>query len=320
MGIKNLMKIIKKYASSSIKNVKITHYKNKLLAIDTNLMIYKSVYAVRKNGYDLKNEDMTITHIHTMLAKIMGFIKYNIYPIFIFDNKPSYLKHNTIEKRNIFQKELKHKYEQASSEDEKKKYYYMYSGITSSDIKDCKELINIFGFPVIDAPEEADTECVGLVMQNLADGIISDDLDILIFGGNKLIKNFSVSEKQSFQQIKLKKVLKKLKLTYPQLVDLAILLGCDYCSKNKSLGPISAYKKILEYQNINNLIEKKIIEPIDNYNEIAKYFVNPVYAKHVKNEFEKKSIDFDKLISFLNKYKFKKEYTDKILAKLKYSP
>ena len=39
MGIKNLMTIIKKYASSAINYTKIDKYKNKIIAIDTSIMI-----------------------------------------------------------------------------------------------------------------------------------------------------------------------------------------------------------------------------------------------------------------------------------------
>ena len=57
MGIKNLMKLIRKYASESIKKTKIDEYKDKIIGIDTNLMLYKLIYGIRTNGYDIKNNN-----------------------------------------------------------------------------------------------------------------------------------------------------------------------------------------------------------------------------------------------------------------------
>ena len=49
MGIKNFMKITQKYSPKSIIYTKITDYKNKIMAIDANLMIYKMIFGIRKN-------------------------------------------------------------------------------------------------------------------------------------------------------------------------------------------------------------------------------------------------------------------------------
>src|SRR5438309_11975475 len=110
MGIKNLMKIIKKYAYQSIKTTKITDYQNKILGIDSNLMIYKVIFAIRKNGYDLKNDEIIVTHIHAILQKLVAFIKYNIIPIFVFDSMYPAIKEQTMKVRKKFREFLEQKY------------------------------------------------------------------------------------------------------------------------------------------------------------------------------------------------------------------
>lgn len=101
MGIKNFMKIIHKYSTGSITYTKITDYKNKTIAIDMNLLIYKMIYAIRKNGYDLKNNDIIVTHIHAMLQKMFGFIKYKITPVFVFDGMAPQIKKRHSKKKRI---------------------------------------------------------------------------------------------------------------------------------------------------------------------------------------------------------------------------
>ena len=86
MGVKNLMKLLEKKVPGSISYKKITDYKNKKFGVDANLLIYKIVFAIRKNGYDLKKGDIITTHIHGFLQKLIAFKKYNIKTIFVFDS------------------------------------------------------------------------------------------------------------------------------------------------------------------------------------------------------------------------------------------
>jgi flap endonuclease-1 len=137
MGIKNLMKIIQKYAPNSIKYTKISDYKNKIIAIDGNLMLYKNIFAIRLNGYDLKNDEIVVTHLHSLLLKFQGFVRYNIIPVFVFDGMPPKIKENTMKQRTEFQNFMKMKYYKAVTQDEKKKYYFM-----KSDIKKYKIVWN----------------------------------------------------------------------------------------------------------------------------------------------------------------------------------
>ncbi|ODV62054.1 uncharacterized protein ASCRUDRAFT_140317 [Ascoidea rubescens DSM 1968] len=53
-----------------------------------------------------------------------------------------------------------------------------------------KELIN-WNIPYIDAAGEAEAECARLQYLNIVDYIITNDSDVLIFGGTKILRNFS---------------------------------------------------------------------------------------------------------------------------------
>lgn len=45
--------------------------------------------------------------------------------------------------------------------------------------------------PVIQANCEAEAQCAWLVKNNYAEGVIGEDIDTIVFGANKLVKNFS---------------------------------------------------------------------------------------------------------------------------------
>ena len=303
MGIKNLYKFIEKYCPEAIQLTKITKYKNKTLGIDFNLMIHKLIYAIRKNGYDIKNNDKIITHIHALILKFKSFKKYNVKPIFVFDGMANKIKYAELEKRNKIWSELELKYTNAVTEEDKKKYYYLKSRITEKEFEECRELINIFGYNIIDSKEEADIELVILEKSGIIDYIVSDDMDILLFGAEILLKKFTTSENKKIQEINLSVIKKELGFNQNDLIKLGILLGSDYCD-NKPISINKAYKIIKNMET--NEIEKKCKNAI-------KYFNNANNKTIDKNEIIELEIDKQNIYSFLKKYDYTKEYIDELV-------
>lgn len=296
MGIKNLIKLINKYSPDSIKNTKITKYKNKTIGIDTNLMIYKMVYAIRKNGYDLKNKNIITTHIHTMLLKLLKFKYYNIKPIFVFDGKQPKMKEQTLKQRE----------EQAIKlyKSDPKKYYMYKTKITDKEINEIKNLIILFGYPVIQSSGEADIELGKLVNGGSIKYVASDDMDILLTSPKvKLLKNFTVNPTKTMQEIDCNELLHTLKITQKELIDIGIMLGCDYCQSSKNIGPVKAYSIITK---------KKQWSKPTRYNEIQKYFL--VGKKTIK--YKEFGVNKAKLVSYLLKFGYLEEKIDNYLSKL----
>lgn len=318
MGIKNLIKLIQKYSPNSIEHKKIDAYKNKRIGIDINLLIYKMIYAIRLNGYDIKNDNIIVTHIYTFLQKVKGFKKYNIKPIFVFDGDMPTFKSNTLEKRNNIGNILKQKYDNATTDFERKKYYYMKSKITDREIDDIITLINIFGYKIIFPPYEADCQLAYLQKQGLIDYVASDDMDLLVFGSGVLLKNFTVSNTKYITEINLKQVLVDLKISYDQFVEICMLMGCDYYEQQ--FGPIKSYKMIKEYGSMKNMIKNGLINDC-NYMEIKKYFINSpvIKLKSIKWTRWSKNLQvtqFNNLRIFLRKYDYDDDKIDKICEKL----
>lgn len=320
MGIKNLMQIIKRYSPQAIEYHKINEYQNKIIGIDANLMIYKMIFAIRLNGYDLMNKDIIVTHIHSLLLKLKGMIKYNITPVFVFDGMHPKIKSQVIEQRKEFQNFMQQKYYKAVTQDEKKKYYFMKSGITYEEIKECMEIIKFFGFTIVESPEEADSQLAELIKHDKIDYIVTDDMDILVFGGNKILKNFTVSDKKKIQEINLDIMKKEVKLNQTQIIDLSILLGCDYCPSVKGVGTIGAYKLMQEYGDLEKIIKHKRVSLTYDYIDARKYFKNPpvINANKIKiNKFDKSNVNKKELKDFLEKHGYKEKYINDLFSKFK---
>ncbi len=306
MGIKNMYKFIEKYAPEAIKLKSVLEYKNKSMGIDFNLMLYKLIYSLRMNGYDLKNNNVIVTHIHALLLKLIKFQQLNMIPVFVFDGKPPKIKEKEIYKRTKTWNKLAEKYKTATTKEDKKKYYYTKSDITESEINDCKKLISIFGYTIIDAPEEADGQLVQLYKAKLIDYIVSDDMDILLFGGGMLLKKFSVATNKKIQEISLDELKKNVDFTQYELIKFGVLLGSDYCD-NIPISINKAYKIVKN--NIETNIEKECKHAL-------KYFEKPIY-KNINNIHYKNFVDVKELSVFLRGFYFSNEYIEKVINKIK---
>uniref|UniRef100_A0A3B5LJ55 Zgc:110269 n=1 Tax=Xiphophorus couchianus TaxID=32473 RepID=A0A3B5LJ55_9TELE len=108
--------------------------------------------------------------------------------------------------------------------------------------KDSIELLKRMGVPVIQAPGDAEAQCARLVRDRVVDAVASEDMDTLPFGANVLIRQLNAKKDRCGL----------LKLQY--LVDLCILLGCDYCDKIPGLGPKKALTLIQKHRTIENVV------------------------------------------------------------------
>lgn len=311
MGIKNLMSIIKVLSPKSIKGTNILDYTDKILAFDTNLLIYKNIMAIRKNGADIKNKKIIVTHIVSMILKLSALKKYKIKAIFVFDGQMPNMKNNTMKKRKEIIKSYKKRYDEAKTDDERKQYFYMKSDVMYQEIKDCMELIKIYGFPIIQSIGEADKVLAGLSKANKNIVIVSEDMDILLHGSRNLLRHFSVDQKKTMCEINTKRVLKDMKFNQRMLIDLGILLGCDYCDKIAGIGPVTALKYIKKHRYINVLVKKEIIE-FNNYDVLYDYFrTDKIRYRYVEHNLNKVN-----LVRFLKRFKFKQKYIDKKVNKV----
>lgn len=96
-----------------------------------------------------------------------------------------------------------------------------------------KRLIRLFGFAYHDAPGEAEAECALLQRNGIVDAVLSEDVDTIMFGCTKTIRNWS-GEKKSAKPTHVSvydtkdKELKKQGLDREGMVLVALMSGGDY--------------------------------------------------------------------------------------------
>ena len=314
MGIKNLSKLLIKYAPMSISYIKADKLVGTNVAIDANLFIYRSVFAIRKGmGKDIENEIdkkiFKVTHIYIMFIRLCGFIRMKINPVFVFDSSYSYLKEKTMEKRSILRKAMKEKYLNAQSDKDRKKYYHLSENITNQEYSDIIDLIKLFGFRYIISPEEADSQCAYMIKHRLVDYVVSDDMDMLVFGCNKIIRKFSTSPNKKMQLIELKQVLTGLEMSMDTFIQMCILLGSDYADTIEGIGVEKAYTILSRYRTIKSAQQNKALPKAYKYKDAYDYFVNLKYVKLTHDEIVPSKIDINHIREFLFKNGFKDSNT-----------
>lgn len=303
MGIKKMLKFLNTNFPNVIKNINDEELGGQMIAIDISILLYQVVIAIRNSGADMfTNQGEISSHILGLFNKTINLLKMNIIPIYVFDGKPPQFKWQTINSR----KEIKQKASEKLNDDEmneedKIKYFKRTVYISKAQIEECIELLEIMGIPYVIAPEEADSQCAELVKCGLADGVLTEDMDIMTFGANKIYRNLTSYKKDTIE-ISMNNVLKELNLNYEQFVELCLLFGCDYCDKLNDMKPELIYKYYSKNKDLLNTINnmKQDGYKVDDFNDYKiykDYFMNPP-VKKIK-EIELKRCDVSKLEKLL---------------------
>lgn len=330
MGIKNLMKLIRDKSPNAITEIDTSQFKDKKIAIDTSIILYQSVIAIKSKSNLVGPTGKSTSHILGILLKTLYYLKIDMIPVHIFDGKPPELKMKVLEDRfkirqNAIDKlmEIEEEKKDEISDIDKLRLIKQSISISHEEMLEVKEIVKLLGVPYIEAPQEADSQCAYLSRKGLVDYVASEDMDILTFGCKNLLKGFM---KRNMININLETILSEMGINMDQFIDLCILLGCDYTDSIDGIGLKKAYDLIKKYKNIEMIItkEKKIAQGIYKlpnnfrYDESREYFNNPRHIKIKSEDLTLKEPHFDQLKELLiNKYGFKSDYIDSVLKFLK---
>jgi flap endonuclease-1 len=211
---------------------------------------------------------------------IIKLLNQKITPVFIFDGKPPEIKKNTLKKRYEAKKHAEEELENVELTEAQKITYFMQSTrITSDIINDTKELLTTLGIPFIQSNEEADPQCVCLLENKLIHAVATEDMDLLTFKCERLLKNFFSNKDNDIIEINYNKMIEGLKIDKNQFLDLCILLGCDYLPTLPGLGLVKSFSYIKKYKSIEKILEipantkSSVTAPEEyNYNVVRDYF------------------------------------------------
>ncbi|MEM1976305.1 MAG: flap endonuclease-1 [Nitrososphaerota archaeon] len=306
----------------------------KAIALDAYNALYQFITIIRgQDGRPLMDRHGRITsHLSGLFFRTINLLKLGIKPIFVYDGRPPELKKATVEERSERRQEAQRLYEQALAEgriEEAQKYAKQAATLNEFIVESSKKLLSLMGIPVVQAPSEGEAQAAYIAMRGDAYASGSQDFDSLLFGSPRLVRNLSIVGRRKLpgrkeyvevepELVHLDKLLQGLEITREQLIDVAILVGTDYCDGVKGVGPKTALKLIKTHGSAEKALRalgKTLeIEPA----EIRRIFLSPEVAEDYRIEW--REIDHEGVKRMLcDEHDFSEERVEKALKELEES-
>jgi len=305
MGIKGLTQLIKKNSPESIKHIGLYTMKDKRVAIDTSIFLYKSLMNVRSKGDYLQNKDgKVVSHIQGLYYKTNQYLSFGITPIYIFDGKPPQEKSDCLKERAKKVEDCKAKMEHTENVEEKKALEKGTVRMKKEYIDDLKHLFSLMGVSYIHAPGEAEAYASELCRMGYVDSVVTEDMDTLSYGCPQLLRGCidkSIKRPEVVTSFDFQKILVDFKMNHDQFIDMCILCGCDYCPTIPKIGPVRAMKLMQKYGSIDVFLETENVQGIEEFK--SKYQVSRELFKIFSGK-----IDLDNLPIHKSEYDSEKIY------------
>ena len=265
MGIKGLFQFLKKASPSSFSEIDFSNLQGQKIAFDVSGFLYQFLTAISTtNYYSSESINQNSSHLIGLFHRSIKLISLNIRPIFVFDGAPPEIKSSELANRRIQREKNSLLYEKALLEEDfslAEKLKKRTITITKNQIEEAKELLSLFGFPIIQAPSEAEAQCANLVKNKLCYAVASDDSDLIPLGCPVILRNFfnsnsKTNNNKKSESIILDDLLKNMDIDFEMLCNFCVLCGSDYNLNIKGLGPVNSLKLIKKYKNIETLLEE----------------------------------------------------------------
>ncbi len=287
--------------------------RGKTIAIDAFNSIYQFLASIRQSdGTPLMDSLGRITsHLSGILYRTGRLMEMGIRPIYVFDGESPDLKKKELQGRARIKKEAEAGWKKALEEkriEDAKKFAARTSRMTGEMLEDSKKLLGLMGIPFVQAPSEGEAQCVHLCSKGDAWAVGSQDYDSLLLGAERLVRGLTLSGRIELEIIHLRRVLDELSLDREDLVDIAILVGTDFNSGVKGIGPKKALR-IVKEKGFNS------IELDCNPDEIRELFLKPKVTDDYKVVWS--SPKTDEMVEFLSEeHSFSEERVRKVARNL----
>jgi len=274
MGIAGLLPFLKEHVPGALKAFHGFPLEKVGIAIDVPIFAHKFIYS-----------DRTYERLEAHFLRFASELSAKCNPVFVFDGSPLRLKDEEREKRNIARdKQLERLKQKQATEvvpgitivesslfdmvmpglsnetiqdpGVKKSPELEFQGLlfpTKQDYRNLKSALESHGYKVFQSKHEAEALCCQLSKTESVWAVITEDTDALAFGAKRVIFRFLSKEPIVVDQ---QDVLDGLQLTRDEFLDLCILMGTDYASNVRKIGPATALSLIRRYKSWPIIYEK----------------------------------------------------------------
>lgn len=305
MGIRYLNSFLKKTCRNSIQTIHLSELSNKRIVIDVSIYLYQ-----------FEGDGLLVDNMRKFISVLQ---EYKIQPLFVFDGKPPIEKMKTIcnrrEQRRIAATEcaeIEERMQKGVLLDDVDKTDTEYIKLRRSSVEITRDKTNLIkrlfdekNVSYCIAPNEADTICASMVLNNEFWGCMSYDMDMLVYGCNNIIRDVDINSHTARLYI-LSEILTDLNITYENFKRVCVISGTDYNKHHEThqhipqqvqATTIVSWKKPQVPPNITFYTAIKLFQ---RYQQTVKYPTMTFYSwlKH----YLKLKIDYDELERVYNMF------------------
>lgn len=283
------------------------------LAVDAHGELYQFLALIRlRDGTPLRDSTGRITsHLSGLFYRTTRLIAdYGLKLVFVFDGVPPPLKMAELDARRAVRERYEHEHAQALAAGDLPSAYSkatMTSRLTRDMADEARELLRLLGIPIVQAPSEAEAQAAHMARAGAVWAAATKDYDSLLFGAPRVVRFLTISGKEFLpsqgiarpiepELIELDRFLNALHISREQLVDLAMLVGTDFNSGVKGIGPKKALKLVREHGRIESM-PADIRQAVGDVDAVRQIYLAPPVTDEYDIRFEEP--DFEGVVQFL---------------------
>lgn len=253
MGVTGLLQHLKAVQEPA----SLAQFKGQTLAVDTYGWLHRGLISCAQ---DLCTDVPTRGYITSVIKKVEMLRHFGVTPLMVFDGSPLPTKEGTHQERRLKREKAREQAGLCVQKGDRKgawKEYMKAAAVTPEMAKSVMVELARMGVKYVVAPYEADPQMVYLEKMGVVDGILSEDLDLLVFGCRRLITKLNdYGECVEICTDNLNRVPRMAlhNFTPLQWRLVAILSGCDYTKGIPGVGLKTAFNLVLKIDNLAKIV------------------------------------------------------------------
>lgn len=253
MGVTGLLQQLKDIQEKS----SLSQYKGQTLAVDTYGWLHRGLILCAQ---DLCTDAPTRGYVTSVMKKVDMLRHFGVEPYMVFDGLLLPTKESTNNERRLKREKAQETAAKMVQRGDRKsawKEFMKAAAVTPEMAKSVMLELDRKHVKYVVAPYEADPQMVYLEKTGVVDGILSEDLDLLVFGCRRLITKLNdYGECIEINTDNLHKVPRLALHTFTpaQWRLVAILSGCDYTKGIPGVGLKTAFNLVTKLQSLDKIV------------------------------------------------------------------
>lgn len=261
-----------------IQDVSFDELTDTVVGVDFYNWLYRYITVLAR----FTDEDVYTTSDGEEVLNLLGimkgvptFLEHDITPVFVFDGEVLELKEDEMARRRERKEAAAERAEEAREQgklDKAARLQAQAQRMTPTVIETSRELIDLLGFPIVDAPAEAEAQAAHMARQGDIDYVGSEDYDCLLFGAPYTLRQLTSNGDPECMD--LEATLETHGITIEELVDIAVLCGTDYNDGVHGIGPKTGLKEVKAGKSVDEILASYDAE-IKALDEIREIYLSP---------------------------------------------